>query len=181
MLSCFQTHFCCKWLGCIVLPLLANKHCFKLTRKYKMLGKPLILLLLSFAARSWTTEVLKVSVLLGWCFALHRYSSISADTLLPVIDVYMAGIYNVGKAARSPPALVYLSHTPEGARKTVAWVGKGIVYDTGGLCIKSRVSDGTRVGAASICMCICDNFLLFFLFILQVLVQHSNRFWADWQ
>lgn len=49
------------------------------------------------------------------------------------------GIYNVGKAATSPPALVYLSHKPEGATKTVAWVGKGIVYDTGGLSIKGKV------------------------------------------
>ena len=35
-----------------------------------------------------------------------------------------------------PPALVVLSHTPEAATETVAWVGKGIVYDTGGLSIK---------------------------------------------
>ena len=34
------------------------------------------------------------------------------------------------------PALVVLSHEPKGATQTVAWVGKGIVYDTGGLSIK---------------------------------------------
>ncbi len=32
---------------------------------------------------------------------------------------------------------------PEGATKNIAWVGKGIVYDTGGLSIKDKVS---RVG-----------------------------------
>ena len=46
------------------------------------------------------------------------------------------GIYGVGKAALHPPALVVLSHEPKGATQTVAWVGKGIVYDTGGLSIK---------------------------------------------
>ena len=46
------------------------------------------------------------------------------------------GIYGVGKAAVHPPALVVLSHEPKGATQTIAWVGKGIVYDTGGLSIK---------------------------------------------
>lgn len=50
-----------------------------------------------------------------------------------------SGIYGVGKAAAHPPALAVLSHTPEGATQTIAWVGKGIVYDTGGLSIKGKV------------------------------------------
>ncbi|KAK4885658.1 hypothetical protein RN001_001929 [Aquatica leii] len=48
------------------------------------------------------------------------------------------GIYGVGKAAAVPPALVVLSYTPTGASTTIAWVGKGIVYDTGGLSIKGK-------------------------------------------
>lgn len=50
------------------------------------------------------------------------------------------GIWSVGKAAERLPALAVLSHMPEGAQQTVAWVGKGIVYDTGGLCIKAKTS-----------------------------------------
>lgn len=50
------------------------------------------------------------------------------------------GIYGVGKAAVHPPALAVLSHTPEAATQTIAWVGKGIVYDTGGLSIKGKTS-----------------------------------------
>ncbi|XP_077503041.1 putative aminopeptidase NPEPL1 granny smith protein isoform X1 [Amblyomma americanum] len=50
------------------------------------------------------------------------------------------GLYSVGRAAVHPPALVILSHTPEGSQDTIAWVGKGIVYDTGGLCIKSKTA-----------------------------------------
>eukprot|EP00128_Syssomonas_multiformis_P000869 Colp12_sorted_trinity150504_noHs@1533 len=48
------------------------------------------------------------------------------------------GIYGVGKAATNPPALVILKYSPSQPTRTVVWVGKGIVYDTGGLCIKSR-------------------------------------------
>ena len=52
-----------------------------------------------------------------------------------------AGIYGVGKAAVHQPALAVLSHTPSGATETICWVGKGIVYDTGGLSIKGKVSE----------------------------------------
>ncbi|XP_968492.2 probable aminopeptidase NPEPL1 [Tribolium castaneum] len=50
------------------------------------------------------------------------------------------GIYGVGKAANVPPALAVLSYTPQGAHSTIAWVGKGIVYDTGGLSIKGKTA-----------------------------------------
>lgn len=50
------------------------------------------------------------------------------------------GIYGVGKAATAPPALAVLSYKPDGATETVAWVGKGIVYDTGGLSIKGKTA-----------------------------------------
>lgn len=50
------------------------------------------------------------------------------------------GIYGVGKAAIVPPALVVVSYEPVGATETIAWVGKGIVYDTGGLSIKGKTA-----------------------------------------
>ena len=49
------------------------------------------------------------------------------------------GIYGVGQGALHPPALAVLSHEPIGATQTIAWVGKGIVYDTGGLSIKVHI------------------------------------------
>nr|XP_032523702.1 probable aminopeptidase NPEPL1 [Danaus plexippus plexippus] len=52
----------------------------------------------------------------------------------------MGGLYGVGKAAARPPALVALSYRPPSASQTVAWVGKGIVYDTGGLSLKAPKS-----------------------------------------
>ena len=45
----------------------------------------------------------------------------------------------MGQGALHPPALAVLSHEPIGATQTIAWVGKGIVYDTGGLSIKVHI------------------------------------------
>uniref|UniRef100_A0A1A9W5Q5 Cytosol aminopeptidase domain-containing protein n=1 Tax=Glossina brevipalpis TaxID=37001 RepID=A0A1A9W5Q5_9MUSC len=50
------------------------------------------------------------------------------------------GIYGVGKAAAIPPALAVLSYEPKGAQETIALVGKGIVFDTGGLSIKGKTA-----------------------------------------
>ena len=51
------------------------------------------------------------------------------------------GIFGVGKAAVHEPALAVLSYKPigGGVKETICWVGKGIVYDTGGLSIKAKV------------------------------------------
>jgi len=53
-------------------------------------------------------------------------------------DGGFGGLWGVGRAAVVGPKLVVLSHTPAGATETVALVGKGIVYDTGGLSIKGK-------------------------------------------
>ncbi|RNF11098.1 putative aminopeptidase, putative,metallo-peptidase, Clan MF, Family M17 [Trypanosoma rangeli] len=50
------------------------------------------------------------------------------------------GLYGVGKAAEFPPHLVTLSYHPSNVvdpQEKLAFVGKGIVYDTGGLSIKT--------------------------------------------
>src|SRR6185369_1604825 len=52
----------------------------------------------------------------------------------------LGGIWAVGKAASQAPALVILEHAPPRATRTVGWVGKGIVFDTGGLSIKAKTS-----------------------------------------
>ncbi len=77
----------------------------------------------------------------------------------------LGGIYHVGKAAVSPPALVVLSH---GASSVVGpgphppvpgslcWVGKGIVYDTGGLSLKDRVGmEGMKADMAGAAAVLC--------------------------
>jgi len=53
----------------------------------------------------------------------------------------MNGLFGVGQAAVHPSALVVLSYTPptcDPAVPSVCMVGKGIVYDTGGLSIKTK-------------------------------------------
>ena len=47
------------------------------------------------------------------------------------------GLYAVGKAAVCPPRLILLSYDG-GGDETVALVGKGILYDTGGLSLKPK-------------------------------------------
>lgn len=46
------------------------------------------------------------------------------------------GIIAVGQGSQRPPRLVRLTWNPENATKTVAFVGKGITFDTGGISIK---------------------------------------------
>src|SRR5690606_3440666 len=48
----------------------------------------------------------------------------------------LGGLAAVGRAATVPPRLLLLEHGPRRARRTVALVGKGVVYDTGGLSLK---------------------------------------------
>jgi len=93
------------------------------------------------------------------------------------------GIWGVGKASDNLPALAILSHVPEGSeeQKSICLVGKGIVYDTGGLSIKTpttsmagmkvdmggsaavlcgfatAVSTGTARGPLHALLCIAEN------------------------
>jgi leucyl aminopeptidase len=46
------------------------------------------------------------------------------------------GILGVGQGSDAPPRLVKLSHTHPKAKKTIALVGKGITYDSGGISLK---------------------------------------------
>lgn len=51
------------------------------------------------------------------------------------------GLHGVGKAANCPPRLIILEYDGSNGKtvETVALVGKGIVYDTGGLSLKPKV------------------------------------------
>ncbi|GHJ38126.1 leucyl aminopeptidase [Streptomyces sp. TS71-3] len=46
------------------------------------------------------------------------------------------GILGVGAGSASPPRLVKLTYTHPGARKSLAFIGKGITYDSGGISLK---------------------------------------------
>ncbi|WP_181768816.1 leucyl aminopeptidase [Streptomyces albidus (ex Kaewkla and Franco 2022)] len=46
------------------------------------------------------------------------------------------GILGVGQGSDNPPRLVRIGHTHPKAKKTIALVGKGITYDSGGISLK---------------------------------------------
>ena len=46
------------------------------------------------------------------------------------------GIIGVGQGSANPPRLLHISYRPKGAKKRLAYVGKGITFDTGGLALK---------------------------------------------
>ena len=58
-------------------------------------------------------------------------------------DLGCGGILGVGLGSANPPRLVKLTWAPEDARGHVAFVGKGITYDSGGLTIKPGSSMAT--------------------------------------
>jgi probable aminopeptidase NPEPL1 len=56
-------------------------------------------------------------------------------------DKGYGGLYGVGKAAECPPRMIIMEYSPPAnqiAEETIALVGKGILYDTGGLSLKSK-------------------------------------------
>jgi probable aminopeptidase NPEPL1 len=71
-----------------------------------------------------------------------------------LVDGGFGGLLGVGRAATAGPALVALKWRPAGFSRHVGWVGKGIVYDTGGLSIKGKTSmpgmKGDMGGAAAV-------------------------------
>lgn len=52
----------------------------------------------------------------------------------------LGGIYAVGKGSTRPPRLVKLEYKPVGTKRSLALVGKGITFDTGGLSLKPAES-----------------------------------------
>lgn len=52
----------------------------------------------------------------------------------------LGGIHAVGKGSNRPPRLVKLEYKPSGAKTSIALVGKGITFDTGGLSLKPAES-----------------------------------------
>ncbi|MGH8977948.1 MAG: leucyl aminopeptidase [Acidimicrobiia bacterium] len=49
----------------------------------------------------------------------------------------MGGVLGVGQGSERPPRFVRLAYEPAGAKHTLALVGKGVVFDSGGLSIKT--------------------------------------------
>jgi leucyl aminopeptidase len=67
-----------------------------------------------------------------------RASSLQIEVLdeKALADGGYGGITGVGQGSVHPPRLVRLAYTAPGATKTVAFAGKGITFDSGGLSLK---------------------------------------------
>jgi leucyl aminopeptidase len=77
--------------------------------------------------------------------AFAERASAAAETAGLSVEVFdenqlaaegFGGILAVGSGSTRPPRLVRISYSPAGATKSVALVGKGITFDSGGLSIK---------------------------------------------
>lgn len=53
-----------------------------------------------------------------------------------IVEMGFGGLEAVNLGSDRPARMVVMEYSPEGAEKTVAFVGKGIVFDSGGLSIK---------------------------------------------
>ena len=71
-----------------------------------------------------------------------------------IIEAGFGGLVAVNLGADRPARMVVMRYSPEGADKTVAFVGKGIVFDSGGLSIKPAAGMETMktdmAGAAAV-------------------------------
>ncbi len=66
-------------------------------------------------------------------------------TVFDAVDIEQArlgGLLGVNRGSAEPPRFVEISYAPEGARSSLALVGKGITFDSGGLSLKT--SEGMR-------------------------------------
>ena len=76
----------------------------------------------------------------------RRVSASSAKISLAVLDDKalvkggFGGIVGVGQGSEHLPRIVTMTWNPPGAHSSVALVGKGITFDSGGLCIKPAAS-----------------------------------------
>ncbi len=84
--------------------------------------------------------------------ANHKKPSVLADHFAAVTEPFgvqvtvfdeaaiaqerFGGLAAVAQGATNPPRMVVMKYSPAGAKRTVAFVGKGIVFDSGGLSIK---------------------------------------------
>lgn len=68
------------------------------------------------------------------------------------------GIIGVGQGSANPPRLLHISYQPKGAKKSLAFIGKGITFDTGGLALKPaqgmEAMKSDMSGAAAVCAAI---------------------------
>lgn len=117
------------------------------------------------AARDWARDLVNTppNLLFPQSFAdavKTRVSASAAKISVSVLDDKalakggFGGIVGVGQGSANPPRIVTMAYIPSGAKASVALVGKGITFDSGGLNIKPGTSMATMkcdmAGAAAV-------------------------------
>ena len=71
--------------------------------------------------------------------ALARTNGLSIKVLAgeQLVRERLGGVLGVGQGSDRPPCFLRLAYEPASARATVAFVGKGVVFDSGGLSLKT--------------------------------------------
>ncbi|MBT8211589.1 MAG: leucyl aminopeptidase, partial [Acidimicrobiia bacterium] len=74
----------------------------------------------------------------GWAEELAQRTGLSIEVFDEdqIESERFGGLGGVAAGAHNPARMVVLRHEPERATKTVAFVGKGIIFDSGGLSLK---------------------------------------------
>ncbi|MDQ2724531.1 MAG: leucyl aminopeptidase, partial [Actinomycetota bacterium] len=96
-------------------------------------------------SRDWVNEpagTLTPSALAGIAVELGRRYGFAVDVWDEerIAAEHLGGLGGVSQGADEPACLLRLSYEPAGAERSVALVGKGITFDSGGLSIKSAAS-----------------------------------------
>ncbi len=70
--------------------------------------------------------------------AVDGIADVTVDSVVgdDLLEKGLRGLHAVGRTAMVPPRIVVLDYNPPDTDGTVALVGKGLVYDTGGLSLK---------------------------------------------
>jgi len=103
------------------------------------------------AARDWARDLVNLppNVLFPQSFADNVKKRVTASPAKITVSVLddkalvkggFGGIVGVGQGSVNPPRIVTLTWAPARAEHSVALVGKGITFDSGGLCIKPAAS-----------------------------------------
>ena len=102
-------------------------------------------------------NVISPAALAGKALAMAEEWGLDCEVLdeTRMREMGMNGILSVGSGSHNPPRLVHLAYRPEGVSKgRVAFVGKGITFDSGGLNIKPgdymRSMKGDKTGACNV-------------------------------
>ncbi len=83
---------------------------------------------------------------IAWTVAKRGRLKITVLDKQGIADAGMKLHYAVGQGSTNEPRFIHMSYTPKTAKRRIAFVGKGLTFDSGGLCIKPAPGMGEMKG-----------------------------------